>query len=588
MDEFRLARVRGEQSADLWPLPPNRPSLLGRPDPSRGAPDVDLWPDNRVSRAHARLIPTARGWQIEDLASKHGTLVDGAQIQGLGPVPLLPGSEITLGDTVLTLASPHWHRLRGHGVVVDLEITPALNLALAHCGLPVVSRLVARNTGRTDVPGGTLTFDLTDRAHPMEVVVPPLAPGQSVPLPSPRWVPEYEALEGRIERSRQSLTVLLDGQPLRGDPVQYWVLAHNDWSYADDHRLSLAAFVLPNHPLIAEVALDVARAGSDDPEAILAAVYEHFAERWRLEYQYEPRHWHTTSQKIRLPHQVLLQPERRLGQGTCIDLALLIAAVLEHLGLQAVIAVLELEAWRHAVVGCRRTPDAGLEPLLLDRGRLLDDVVWIEPTGCTRDLEARLPFAEARAAAQAVLAEKPLVFGLDVAAARAEGLTPLPLAGEPRWGASGGAVLAAADAAAQSAGAPLGTIPLLIGLLRASRGRTRELLAEALGTLEGSAVALQAALATQAGQRPSASYGSVLGHARSLARGDDSPFVLEVHLLRALLEIPSESLDRALDRLDTDRVSLLHALRPLLAHGPGDLSLIERTWPPRRDPNTAR
>lgn len=589
MERFRLARVQGEQTADLWPLPPDRPSLVGRSDPSRAAPDVDLWPDTRVSRAHARLTPTAAGWTIEDLGSKRGTRVDGGEIQGRGPVPLLPGAEIVLGTTVLTLASPGWHRLQGHGLTVDLEMTPALNLALAHCGLPVVSRLVARNRSRTGYPGGTLTLDLAGPAHPVVLVVPPLAPRQSVALPAPRWVPDYGALEGRTERARQTLTVLLDGQPLRGDPIEYWELAHNDWSYADDHRLSLAAFVLPNHPLVDMVALDVARSAPDDPEAILAAIYEHVAERWRLEYQYEPPHWHTTSQKIRLPHQVLLQPDRRLGEGTCIDLALLFAAILEHLGLQAVVAVLDVETWRHAVVGCRRVADAGLEPLLLDRGRLLDEVVWIEPTGCTRDPEARLPFAEARAAAAAVLTEKPFVFGLDVAAARQEGLTPLPLAGEPRWGASGGAVLASADAAAQAASSSLGTVPLLIGLLRASRGRTRELLADALVSLDGAAAMLQAALAARPGERPSASYDSVLGHARFLARADDSPFILEAHLLRALLEIPSQSLDRALERLDTDRVSLLHAIRPLLAHGPaGDLSLVARPRPPRPDPNTAR
>jgi hypothetical protein len=49
-----------------------------------------------------------------------------------------------------------------------------------------------------------------------------------------------------------------------------------------------------------------------------------------------------------------------------------------------------------------------------------------------------------------------------------------------------------------------------------------------------------------------------------------------IHLLRALLEIPSQSLDRALLRFGTDRLSLLRAIRPLLAPGPsGDISIVD-------------
>ena len=100
-------------------------------------------------------------------------------------------------------------------------------------------------------------------------------------------------------------------------------------------------------------------------------------------------------------------------------------------------------------------------------------------------------------------------------------------------------------------------------------------IATRLGRPDAVATALAAALPAARDRTPSASYASVLGHARALAKADDAPFVLEVHLLRALLEIPSQSLDRALGQLGTTRVSVLHALRPLLAPGPsGDLSIV--------------
>jgi hypothetical protein len=49
------------------------------------------------------------------------------------------------------------------------------------------------------------------------------------------------------------------------------------------------------------------------PQAMLAALHEHLAARWRLSYRLEPPHWSSNSQKIRLPHQVLVSPIERVG-----------------------------------------------------------------------------------------------------------------------------------------------------------------------------------------------------------------------------------------------------------------------------------
>jgi pSer/pThr/pTyr-binding forkhead associated (FHA) protein len=64
-------------------------------------PNLDLAPDVRVSRPHARLYYDLSTWWVEDLGSAWGTLYQGKKITE--PTPLQPGDEVRLGDTVLRL-----------------------------------------------------------------------------------------------------------------------------------------------------------------------------------------------------------------------------------------------------------------------------------------------------------------------------------------------------------------------------------------------------------------------------------------------------------------------------------------------------
>jgi hypothetical protein len=561
-DRYRLVRIDGHQPVESWPLPVERAVLLGRSDPERGAPDVDLEPDRRVSRTHARVWAERSIWLIEDLTSKRGTLVGGREIRGAGPTHLKPWTEIVVGETTLMLAPPGWRRLRGDGLVVDLELAPAVSLALAGLGLPVVSRLLAQNlSSQATTLAGRLAIGLGPFAPPVSVDVPPLGPTARLALPAPALALDRQALERQTEAVDWPLTAELNGRPLYGE-AGCRILAHNEWSYAPEHRLSLAAFVQPNHPLVAQLALDALRAErSAEPERLLRALYAHLAESWQLEYQLEPPHWHTASQKIRLPHQALARPERREGQGTCLDLALLFAACLEHLGLQPLVAIVDMTTWRHALVGVRLRPGAGLEPLLFETRRLLDDVVWIDPTGCTRDPDCRLGADEAVRAAIMCLDERPLLFGLDVAAARAESITPLPFAGTPPWSDQVAAAVQAARRHAEAAATPLGTVSLFVGLLGID-GLTRQLVDQTPGSGPAVAERLCRALRLPAGwpDRATRSYRLTVALAESQAKDDGSPWVLERHVLRALLDIRSESLDRALASLGLSRAGLAQVL----------------------------
>jgi adenylate cyclase len=63
--------------------------------------DLDLAPDRKVSRQHARIAADADQYWIEDLGSAYGTRVGGEEIKGKGKRRLREGEFIQVGDTML-------------------------------------------------------------------------------------------------------------------------------------------------------------------------------------------------------------------------------------------------------------------------------------------------------------------------------------------------------------------------------------------------------------------------------------------------------------------------------------------------------
>jgi predicted component of type VI protein secretion system len=79
--------------------------VLGRPRHGVHV-DIDLTPDLRVSRPHARIsVADGRYW-IEDLGSANGTEVDGQPIKGMGKIRLEPGQSIRISDTAIEVDVP--------------------------------------------------------------------------------------------------------------------------------------------------------------------------------------------------------------------------------------------------------------------------------------------------------------------------------------------------------------------------------------------------------------------------------------------------------------------------------------------------
>ena len=76
--------------------------VVGRPRQGSDArPDLDLSPDQTVSRPHARLFQDGEKLFVEDLGSTHGTQLNGDEIQGGGARALSSGDCVQLGETTI-------------------------------------------------------------------------------------------------------------------------------------------------------------------------------------------------------------------------------------------------------------------------------------------------------------------------------------------------------------------------------------------------------------------------------------------------------------------------------------------------------
>ncbi|MGB3969512.1 MAG: DNA helicase, partial [Planctomycetota bacterium] len=304
----------------------------------------------------------------------------------------------------------------GHaGVTIEVEHAGTLCWAMQQNAVPWLRRLVLRNAGTLARRDLRVVIDLPGFAAPATLHVAELGPGASLALPAPDLALRAEAFANAIERTRADLTVVVSSGDERlvaqTSPID--VLACNEWPGLASLPALLAAFVLPNHPALAPLLQDVAaRLGrstgspaldgyqSGDParaRAIVAATHDAITARG-ITYVTAPASFERNGQKVRTPEQVLGE---RLG--TCLDLALLHAAVLEHAGLRPFVAIVRGHAFHGAWLTAGSAPEVEFGPAVELRKRAqLDALVVVESTlVCTGSAR---PFAAAVGAAVARLA----------------------------------------------------------------------------------------------------------------------------------------------------------------------------------------
>ncbi|MBL9078276.1 MAG: DUF3320 domain-containing protein [Planctomycetes bacterium] len=322
------------------------------------------------------------------------------------------------------------------GLSIELQHTGRLCFAMQQNAVPWFTALRLRNDGAEPVADLRVEFELLPFALPAELHVAQVPARAALELAAPDLTLSGGAFANAVERTRADLVVRVrrgaDLLATRGEPVD--VLAYNEWPGLGVMPALLAAFVQPNHPAIApsvrEVAAELQRRTGDaaldghdraDParvRATIAAVFFVLA-RCGLVYVAPPPSFERDGQKVRTPEQVLGE---RLG--TCLDLALLCAGVLEACGLQPVVLVQAT----HAFVGAWTIPgavaDVELGPAIELRKRCdLGALVCFEATALCNGsgFDAAVAAARRRLDDDAAFA-----CAIDVDAARRIGIRPVP------------------------------------------------------------------------------------------------------------------------------------------------------------------
>ncbi len=102
---LRLSIAIGEQQKE-WSFD-GEIAVIGRRDAAgQNRPELDLWPDQAVSRRHAQIARRNDRFYFVDLGSANGTQLNGEPLPSHAEHPLAEGDEITIGELTTLVVLP--------------------------------------------------------------------------------------------------------------------------------------------------------------------------------------------------------------------------------------------------------------------------------------------------------------------------------------------------------------------------------------------------------------------------------------------------------------------------------------------------
>ena len=323
------------------------------------------------------------------------------------------------------------------------------------CGLSVVGELTARNRGKEVTRPSRLVITIEEFAEPCQLEIPPLKPGDSISLGTPKIQFHTQKLRGLKEAVKVALCAKIEGTKGQVTIQQIRILGLWSWSHEKAARKTIAAFVLRWNRTVDRIVSEteallkdmtgvesvrmLLERGTKNPEPlVMEALFRALQERYKFRY-IDPRaeHYEDDSdiyQTILPPDEMVEAPPGKAGKGTCLELALLFAACLENAGLCPLVLFSGApdEDPEHAFVGCCASSVPGNRPILTDPSKISEHaeskkIHVLECTGVT--IERRLTYKKAvRSAHEQVTGEvagRRTLFAVDVATVRESGIAPL-------------------------------------------------------------------------------------------------------------------------------------------------------------------
>ena len=327
-------------------------------------------------------------------------------------------------------------------IEITIEANDVLNYALHQNGTPLVSAIRIRNLTGQDMENVILKVrGEGDMIVPYEEPILLVRAGEDLFIRNPKILIQGSSLAGLMERIQFGMeaALYLGEEQIAVHRKDITVLAYDEWPGAGYYPELLAAFVMSNHPVIAELiksasewlekwtgspSLDGYQSNHPDRvKKMAAAVFAAIQEK-NIVYAVPPASFETLGQRVRLADAVM---EQRLG--TCLDLALLYAACLEAMGLNPLLVMMQ----GHIFPGVWLMDQAFLDSIEDDPSQLekrmskgIHEILVMESTMMCAGTNYH--FDEAVKHAETTLGKhKEFIFALDVARARKSGIRPLPL-----------------------------------------------------------------------------------------------------------------------------------------------------------------
>lgn len=258
---------------------------------------------------------------------------------------------------------------------VDLDIDRCINFAMQQNDVPIVKQM--RLTNATDAPLTDIAVTLQcepDAFPSWSTRVASIPAGGTFTIgpidlrPSPAFLMALtERIGGRLHVQAES-----NGNSLHNGTESLELLAFDEWSgLGNSVPEMIAAFVLPNDPIVERVLHDASRwllektndgtisgyqsRSSTRAGQIAHAIFATLQSR-AINYCNPPASFELNGQKIRLPSRIM---ESKLA--TCLDLAVLAAACLEQAGLNPLIVIIEGHAFPGLWLGDECFPDCEID-----------------------------------------------------------------------------------------------------------------------------------------------------------------------------------------------------------------------------------
>ena len=324
-------------------------------------------------------------------------------------------------------------------ILITLDYLPRINFAMINSGIEACSSLIVENNDECDwsqirisISGDYIKESFCRYEY--------LRSKNSLQVKEIDILPDVKVLSEITESIKTSFRLLIEEEKdvLFDKEYPITLLAYDEWAGSSIMLEHLAAFVVPNNPLLPRIKVAAAKfleewTGSsafdeyqtqdrNRVRAQVAAIYEALRSEGII-YSAPPASFEETGQRIRLADKVLTEKI-----GTCIDTSLLIASCLEEASIYPILVVLK----GHVLVGAWLTPNIFHHMVCDDSSYLLkeiadgnNNIVLLESTAIT--FSEHVTFEDAvKSAIRKVSDENNFQYFVDVHRCRLGNILPIP------------------------------------------------------------------------------------------------------------------------------------------------------------------